>query len=86
VGLRNCLLDINKAGRYNITFTVANSLGLRATVQRFVVVQDSCVTGEALCQDGTCSAGTLDTAMKIAPLLHYETGSTFEPSERAFLA
>ena len=57
VGLQYCGIDTTKAGTYTVTFTAANDNSASASVQRTVVVQPSCSSGEQACSDGTCGEG-----------------------------
>ena len=54
VGLLYCGIDTTQPGTYTVKFTVANDYGISVSVQRTVVVQPSCSSGEQACSDGTC--------------------------------
>ena len=50
-GIRGCNYNMNKAGVYTITFSVTNSQGLSASVNRTLAVQPVCPSGETLCSN-----------------------------------
>ncbi|KAK3278549.1 hypothetical protein CYMTET_13528 [Cymbomonas tetramitiformis] len=58
-GVRGCGITASSPpGRHIVSFTVANSAGLTATVARTVIVLRECGLGESLCGDqATCSQG-----------------------------
>ncbi len=56
-GISQCGVDLTMAGRYNVNFSLVASSGLAAWAARQIVVQAVCVSGEAPCQDGSCSSG-----------------------------
>ena len=50
-GINACNYDMDEAGVYIITFTVTNSQGLSASVNRTLVVEPVCPAGETLCSN-----------------------------------
>ena len=54
-GIRACSYDMKVAGVYTIAFTVTNSQGLSASVNRTLVVEPVCPTGESLCSNKVTS-------------------------------
>ena len=73
VGLLYCGLSTSKAGTFAITFTVANRNSGRVSVQRTVVVQPECESGEQMCGDGTCGEEFLSATCAdslVLPLLY----------------
>jgi len=50
-GIAACNYDMDEAGVYTITFTVTNSQGLSASVNRTLVVEPVCPAGETLCSN-----------------------------------
>lgn len=50
-GIAACNYDMDEAGVYIITFTVTNSQGLSASVNRTLVVEPVCAAGETLCSN-----------------------------------
>ncbi|DBA80580.1 TPA: hypothetical protein ACH3X1_007841 [Trebouxia sp. C0004] len=50
-GIRACSYNMKAAGVYTITFTVTNSQGLSASVNRILVVEPVCPYGETLCSN-----------------------------------
>ncbi len=50
-GIGACDYDMDEAGVYTIAFTVTNSQGLSASVNRTLVVEPVCPAGETLCSN-----------------------------------
>eukprot|EP00976_Prorocentrum_cordatum_P037773 767371-Prorocentrum_minimum.AAC.6 len=59
-GVTNCGVDTRRAGVYNVTFRVQDSLGAVAYAVRYVTVKASCSLGEVICEDMvSCSVGAV---------------------------
>ena len=54
VGLLYCGIDTTQPGTYTVTFSVVYDKNASVSVQRTVVVQALCSSGEQACSDGTC--------------------------------
>lgn len=50
-GINACSYNMTLAGVYTIAFTVTNSQGLSASVNRTLVVEPVCPSGESLCSN-----------------------------------
>ena len=53
-GIRACSYNMTVAGVYTIAFTVTNSQGLSASVNRTLVVEPVCPAGETICSNKAC--------------------------------
>lgn len=61
-GIKGCNYDMSQAGVYTIVFSVTNSQGLSASVNRTLAVQPICPPGQTLCSDQVgllCSSAEL---------------------------
>lgn len=72
-GIKACSYNMKKAGVYTIVLSVTNSRGLSASVNRTLVVQPVCPSGESLCSNKVITP-------KAPPALH--TDLCAEPGGR----
>lgn len=69
-GITECAIDTKIPGIYEIAFSVKNSAGYEASVTRILKVLPDCSEDEYICEDFTCSDGTVcnpATEIGVAP-------------------